>query len=503
VTITATLGASAASATVTVSPPTLQSVLAFPAEIAGGDTATIRPQLSGPAPADGVLVELASDSALVSVPANVLIPAGAFSAPVSVTSESVSQPTVVTISASADGVTASGHLQLDPPDVPASLSFDPATTDGTKGATGTVRLASAAPASGVTVALHSDRPDIASVPPSINIGGFGTAGQFTVTTTAVAAVTDVEISATAGGTTVSATLTVQPTPPPTPALQSVTVAPGSVPGGSTATGTATLNTAAPAGGALVSLVSSDASVATVPRSVTVPAGATSATFTVSTRSQSATSTVSIGGTYGGSGHAGLLGVIGQNGGQALPPSPAGIFAETNLDPAPVGDSQHDFFIGWSGGTENFTLTLVSGSLPPGMSLVSPFRFETADLHGTLTTEGTYAFVLKYTGSAGTVFAAPFVWEITPPAPLAISQANFGPGVVGQPYDGGFFFGGGVAPYTWTISAGALPDGLSINRTTSEVTGTPKKAGTFSFTARVTDSRGAFLDTPETITVSAS
>jgi hypothetical protein len=99
-----------------------------------------------------------------------------------------------------------------------------------------------------------------------------------------------------------------------------------------------------------------------------------------------------------------------------------------------------------------------------------------------------------------VFAAPFVWEITPPAPLEISQANFGPGVVGQPYDGGFFFGGGVAPYRWTISTGSLPDGLSINQTTSEVSGTPKKAGTFTFTARLTDSRGAFLDTPETVTV---
>jgi hypothetical protein len=43
-----------------------------------------------------------------------------------------------------------------------------------------------------------------------------------------------------------------------------------------------LSAAAPSGGTVVSLVSGDTSVATVPASVTVPAGATSATFTVTT-----------------------------------------------------------------------------------------------------------------------------------------------------------------------------------------------------------------------------
>jgi hypothetical protein len=53
----------------------------------------------------------------------------------------------------------------------------------------------------------------------------------------------------------------------------------------------------------------------------------------------------------------------------------------------------------------------------------------------------------------------------------------------------------------SISAGVLPPGLGINSSTSEITGTPTTRGTFSFTARVTDSRGAFLDTPEAITIS--
>ena len=67
-----------------------------------------------------------------------------------------------------------------------------------------------------------------------------------------------------------------------PVLASLTVNPSSVVGGSPSTGTVTLTGPAPAGGALVSLSSSNTSAATVPASVTVAAGATSATFAVTT-----------------------------------------------------------------------------------------------------------------------------------------------------------------------------------------------------------------------------
>lgn len=79
-------------------------------------------------------------------------------------------------------------------------------------------------------------------------------------------------------------LTVTP-PPPTPtaaALSGLSVNPSTVTGGATSTGTVILTSAAPTGGFVVSLSSSDTGAATVPGSVTVPAGATSATFAVTT-----------------------------------------------------------------------------------------------------------------------------------------------------------------------------------------------------------------------------
>jgi 6-phosphogluconolactonase (cycloisomerase 2 family) len=47
-------------------------------------------------------------------------------------------------------------------------------------------------------------------------------------------------------------------------------------------------------------------------------------------------------------------------------------------------------------------------------------------------------------------------------------------------------GGGNAPYTWTVSSGSLPAGLTLNAATGAITGTPTTAGTSSFTVRITD-----------------
>ena len=47
--------------------------------------------------------------------------------------------------------------------------------------------------------------------------------------------------------------------------------------------------------------------------------------------------------------------------------------------------------------------------------------------------------------------------------------------------------GGTTPYSWSISAGALPGGLTLGAKTGTISGTPTASGTFSFTAEVTDS----------------
>ena len=84
-----------------------------------------------------------------------------------------------------------------------------------------------------------------------------------------------------------------------PTLSTLTVNPASVVGGAGSTGTVTLTSAAPAGGAVVTLSSSNTTVAGVPASVTVAAGATSANFSITTTGVTAATSVTVGGSFGG------------------------------------------------------------------------------------------------------------------------------------------------------------------------------------------------------------
>jgi hypothetical protein len=96
--------------------------------------------------------------------------------------------------------------------------------------------------------------------------------------------------------------TVSSSPPPpssSASLSSLTVSPTDVVGPDPATGTVTLSSAAPSGGFEVTLSSDNTAAATVPPSVTVPAGSTRATFTVSTKEVTNAQSAIIIGTVGG------------------------------------------------------------------------------------------------------------------------------------------------------------------------------------------------------------
>lgn len=87
-----------------------------------------------------------------------------------------------------------------------------------------------------------------------------------------------------------------------------------------------------------------------------------------------------------------------------------------------------------------------------------------------------------------------------PPPLKIASATFHTGEVGIAYAPVTLNAtGGVTPYTWSISAGAMPSGLTIS-TNGTVEGTPKTAGTFHFTLQLSDSAGGSQTAPKTLAI---
>ena len=176
------------------------------------------------------------------------------------------------------------------------LIVNPATVSGGLSATGTVRLTAAAPSGGSVVSLSSANP-AATVATSVTVPAAATSANFTVSTTSVTSTTAGNLSATYGGVTRSASLTI--TAPAPAVLSSLMLNPSTVSGGSPSIGTVNLTIAAPAGGVVVALVSSNGTRATVPPTVLIPAGTSSATFNIVTTASSKKTNVRITASYNG------------------------------------------------------------------------------------------------------------------------------------------------------------------------------------------------------------
>jgi len=286
-----------------------------PTTVTGGNSSTGTVTLSGPAPTGGAQVALSSsNTSVATVPSSVTVAAGATTASFTVSTSAVVVSTTVTISASYGGATRSTTLTVTPAPPPAptlsSLTLSPTSVTGGNSSTGTVTLSGPAPAGGAQVTLSSSNTTVARVPSSVTVGAGATSATFTVTTSDVATSTTVTISAAYGGVTKTASLTVTPAPPPPPTLSSLTLNPSSVIGGAqSSTGRVTLSSPAPAGGATVMLSSSNPGVASVPSSVVVPAGATTATFTVRTSAVLISTSVTISASYNGTTRTATLGVL--------------------------------------------------------------------------------------------------------------------------------------------------------------------------------------------------
>jgi hypothetical protein len=171
-------------------------------------------------------------------------------------------------------------------------------------------------------------------------------------------------------------------------------------------------------------------------------------------------------------------------GSPLFPLPLGISTGATLPSSAVGVAVQQTLAA-EGGAAPLAWNLESGALPAGLTLAAG-----GTLSGIPSTAGTFEFTVKVDDALAASSSRTFSLTVAPFEILTTSPLTNGQ--TGAPYSANFAASGGTAPFTWTISDGALPDGLDLS-TSGVLSGTPTVSGTFQFTLQVQDTH-AFTTT---------
>ncbi len=141
-------------------------------------------------------------------------------------------------------------------------------------------------------------------------------------------------------------------------------------------------------------------------------------------------------------------------------------------------------LGATGGQTPYSWFLHAGSLPEGLQL-SP----SGVISGIPERAGSGTFTLRLADASGAAVTASLSLAINPPAlVLNVETASLPDGVVGQDYVQNLQAAGGTQPYRWELTAGRLPDGLTMNDA-GRIEGRPTTQGDFTFDLRITDQSG--------------
>ena len=269
---------------------TLAQVSVKPSLVTAGQSASGTITLASPAGPNGVSVTIASSDPSITVPGIVTVMPGSLTAAFPIDTASVNTAVTANITATSTNsvtvpITVNPAAAVGTPGTGtvARVSIDPPTITGGQPATGTVTLASPAGAGGVSARLSSSAPGV-TVSASVTVPQGSTSATFPVTTSPVSTAASGSITASSANS-LSAPVTVTPSSnsntPGTGTIAGVSINPSTITGGQPATGTVNLASPAGPGGVSVGLSSSVPGV-TVPQSVTVPQGSTTATFAVTT-----------------------------------------------------------------------------------------------------------------------------------------------------------------------------------------------------------------------------
>ncbi|MDQ1159560.1 hypothetical protein QE385_003957 [Sphingomonas sp. SORGH_AS 950] len=158
-------------------------------------------------------------------------------------------------------------------------------------------------------------------------------------------------------------------------------------------------------------------------------------------------------------------------------------------------------------TANAVTLNLSGGTATSVAVATQAAHGTATASGTSITytptagySGSDSFTYTATNASGT--SAPSTVTVTVTAPtLTLAPATLPNGTAGTAYSQALSTSGGTAPYSYAVTAGALPAGLTLS-SAGTLSGTPTASGTFNLTVTATDAQNFTATRAYTITVAA-
>jgi hypothetical protein len=166
------------------------------------------------------------------------------------------------------------------------------------------------------------------------------------------------------------------------------------------------------------------------------------------------------------------------------PPPAPLTVSTSSLPTGTISTSYSSGLQAAGGTSPYTWSITSGTLPAGLTLAS-----TGLISGTPTVSGNFSIgvTVKDAGSPVQTNTATLALSIVAAGPLAISTTSLSGGITNESFSTSLNATGGTTPYSWSITNGTLPAGLSLAAATGTISGTPTAVGIASLTFKVADS----------------
>ncbi len=170
----------------------------------------------------------------------------------------------------------------------------------------------------------------------------------------------------------------------------------------------------------------------------------------------------------------------------------------SLQPGMILNKESSITIKASGGSLPYNWKIQEGDLPDGVTFTQSENGE-AVISGKPTVVGEFSLIIEVQDADDFVDVNFYVLAVTDEKGLVISTNSLPNGKIDEPYSATLEASGGQ-DYHWSVILGEVPSGISLDSKTGALSGTPYRAGTFSFAVSVTDTSSRTVAIPKAFAI---